>query len=120
MVSTMTIRETIIAFLKPITVNEVTDHPTHKIVKLLRKLLAQISVSIKTTHATFLEGARYRFVAAILIESKYRKWVTTLDNTWKFSAPENTPNNDPEIYRRHSEVTKSSMEVSHKELQKKY
>ena len=87
MVIITTIWGTIIVWLEPRTFTKVTDRPMYESVKLSMKELAQINDSIKTTHAAFPEGAKYRFTAEIMIASKYHKQVTTLGDTCKFTAP---------------------------------
>ena len=49
-----------------------------------------------------------------MLASKYRKIVTTLSDTWKFSAPENSPNYDPTIGEIHSEFNNSRIKATHK------
>ena len=66
MVSHTNVRETIIASLTTKTLTEVKGRQTHEQVEISRKELAQISASIKTTHASFPEGPKYGYAAAIM------------------------------------------------------
>ena len=81
--------------------------PTHTSIEKTRNELAKIRASVNMTHTVLSEGKKFRYTAAIMMAGEYRKRVTSLDTTWKFTNPTKPETYDQSIRTLTAKLTKS-------------